>query len=118
MIFFSKLHSPKNTAMKKQTLVLALALLANAFPLFAQKAPFRFGDVSIEELTMASCSFYPEASAMILGEMGEIYFRYDDEKGWQYTLEVTRRSSGWPKKRANSAMKGLSYEISCRRPRR
>ncbi len=77
--------------MKKQTLVLALALLANAFPLFAQKAPFRFGDVSIEELTMASCSFYPEASAMILGEMGEIYFRYDDEKGWQYTLEVTVR---------------------------
>lgn len=57
----------------------------------AQKAPFKFGKVSKDELKLTACSFYPEANAMILGEKAFLRFEYSDQTGWGYQLEVTRR---------------------------
>ena len=54
---------------------------------YAQKSPVRFGKVDEDQLQMTSCDFFPEADAMIIAETADLYFNYDDVKGWQYTLD-------------------------------
>jgi transglutaminase-like putative cysteine protease len=53
----------------------------------AQKSPVRFGKVSEDDLKQSACDFYPEAHAMIVAEEANLYFNYDQIKGWQYILE-------------------------------
>lgn len=65
-------------------------LLGMPVLLLAQK-PFYKKDVSIEDLELASCSFYPEAQSMILGKFGELSVLYTEGKGFIYQLKVTVR---------------------------
>lgn len=58
---------------------------------FAQKAPFKIGKVSEEELLLEKCDFYPDAHSMILAEYGKLDFVYNDDKGFQYQMEVSVR---------------------------
>lgn len=57
--------------------------------IYAQKRPIKYGKVTEEELTLKECSFFPEANAMILAEMGVLHFTYND--GWKYEATITRR---------------------------
>ncbi|MFY0605591.1 MAG: DUF3858 domain-containing protein [Cyclobacteriaceae bacterium] len=51
----------------------------------------KYGKVSKEELLMDSCSFFPEATSMILGEVGALRFNYNSDNGWNYLLDITIR---------------------------
>jgi len=82
------LNQTENLPMKKFSLLAVLFLLATA--VLCQR-PFKFGKVTDQELNLASCDFFPAAKSMILGEFGDLKFRYDDDKGWQYKLQVTKR---------------------------
>lgn len=68
-----------------------LALLLTSLNLFAQKAPFKFGKVTEDELLLDKCDFFSEANSMILGEFGELDFIYNNQKGWQYHIKVLVR---------------------------
>jgi hypothetical protein len=57
----------------------------------AQKSPIKFGSISNEELQMKECTFYKDAHAMILGEVGYLKFQHQTDKGWQTVLNVTVR---------------------------
>ncbi|MEQ8365039.1 MAG: DUF3858 domain-containing protein [Cyclobacteriaceae bacterium] len=69
----------------------AMLCLANTSFVAAQEKFARFGKVSEEELKMTECDFYPEATSMILAETGVLRFAYNNEKGWQYVMDVTVR---------------------------
>ena len=72
-------------------LLFATICLANLTTILAQKKSARYGKVSEEELKMTKCDFYPEAASMILAETGELHFVYNNDKGWQYVMNVTVR---------------------------
>lgn len=57
----------------------------------AEKSPFKFGKVTEEEMAIQECDFEPDAKSMIIGEMGDLKFQYDNLKGWQYRMEVEVR---------------------------
>ena len=57
---------------------------------YAQKA-LRMGKVTKEDVNLTECAFYPEANAMILGESGDLRFRYNNDHGWQYSLDYVGR---------------------------
>ncbi|MEP4533605.1 MAG: DUF3858 domain-containing protein [Cyclobacteriaceae bacterium] len=57
----------------------------------AQKTKFKYGKISTQELKMEECAFYPDADAMILGRTGRLSFHYNNDKGWQYNLQVIER---------------------------
>ncbi|SNS81564.1 Transglutaminase-like superfamily protein [Ekhidna lutea] len=57
----------------------------------AQDINSRWGKVSKEELQMTQCPFDSTADAMVLSKTGELTFSYSDEKGWRYSIEVTKR---------------------------
>ena len=57
----------------------------------AQKYPYKFGKVSLAEMEMDSCSFYPDAHSMVLAEKGVLSMSYDNDKGWKYSLHTTVR---------------------------
>lgn len=56
----------------------------------AQKK-FKFGKVDISDLKMEKCEFYPEAKSMILMEVGDLGFIYDDDNGFRYQFTITKR---------------------------
>lgn len=59
--------------------------------LFAQKAPFKFGDVSMEELKM---KYYPgdsSAAAVVLADFGESSITYNQGKGFELRFKRSRR---------------------------
>jgi hypothetical protein len=62
------------------------------FPSYAQLKSFKFGKVSMEELSKTHCSFDSSASAMYLFKTGSVNLRYNDNrKKWQYEYEVEFR---------------------------
>ncbi|WKV11298.1 hypothetical protein [Marivirga harenae] len=69
--------------------VLVLVLLV-LFPvtILSQKYPFKIGKVDKADMAIDSCSFYPDAKAMIIAEYGDLKFQYDQDAGWQYRIEV------------------------------
>jgi hypothetical protein len=78
--------------MKKTfTTTLLLYCIIATHALFSQKNEIKYGKITEEELKMTECAFYPEATSMILGESGVLRFLYNNDKGWQYSLEVTVR---------------------------
>ncbi|HTJ48931.1 MAG TPA: DUF3857 and transglutaminase domain-containing protein [Cyclobacteriaceae bacterium] len=54
-------------------LILALVSLSIIQPIFAQKSPIKFGNVSMEEMTMSSYPKDSSASAVVLVDYGEAY---------------------------------------------
>ena len=68
-----------------------IGMLFLVIPCFSQKNNFKFGNISKEELTMKTCEFYPEANSMILADIGNLRFKYDNDHGFQYHFEVVRR---------------------------
>ncbi len=78
----------------KNVLLLSISLLwLVSGSLFAQTSPdrFRFGKVDKEDLELESCSFDPEADAMILGEKADLHFVYVNEVGFKYVYEYQVR---------------------------
>src|SRR6476620_4114013 len=58
----------------------------------AQKAPFKFGNVSIEELKMTSYEKDTSASAIVLGDFGVSTIKYyQSDDNWRITFERTQR---------------------------
>ncbi|MDW3190855.1 MAG: DUF3857 domain-containing protein [Cytophagales bacterium] len=72
---------------KKLSFVLIIFFIHSAH---AQK-PVKYGKVTKEDLLLEKCSIDPDANAMILGKSGILRFRYNNDKGWQYSLEVVVR---------------------------
>lgn len=72
---------------RKLSLVLTIFVIHSAH---AQKA-LKYGKVTKEDLLLEECSIDPDANAMILGKSGVLRFRYNNDKGWQYSLEVVVR---------------------------
>jgi len=58
---------------------------------FSQKPPFKVGKISKEQFELKECSFYPEAKSMILSEYGDLNFRYENDNGWKYQMDVAVR---------------------------
>jgi len=73
--------------MLQRTLSCLALLCLGTTMLFAQKAPMKFGKIDEDDLSLASCSFEPEADAMVLGEYTNLYVSYLDKVGWRYTCE-------------------------------
>jgi hypothetical protein len=67
--------------------LLVLFFLAT-ISVFGQQKKLKYGKVSIEELALKECSFYPEAEAFTLAKTGFLYFQYNNDKGWQYKIDV------------------------------
>lgn len=65
-----------------------LIFLFLPFLLLSQKYPFKIGKVDKEDMAIDSCSFYPEATSMIMAEYGDLKFQYDQDAGWQYRIEI------------------------------
>ena len=57
----------------------------------SQDYPYKFGKVSLKEMQMEQCSFFPEANSMILAEKGYLKLLYDNESGWKYRLNTVVR---------------------------
>ena len=70
---------------------LSVICMIALFPTYAQKPPFKFGDVSMNELTMNRYDKDSSASAVILGDFGETAIRYNQSKGFQLFFERTKR---------------------------
>lgn len=58
---------------------------------FCQKAPIKFGDVSMDELKMTVYPKDSSAEAVVLVDFGESDLRYNETKGFQLMFERTRR---------------------------
>lgn len=72
--------------------LIAFSLLFSiSIPLISQKTPFKYGKISVEELSMDSCHFYSEAKAMVIGELGVISFNYSSDNGFQIVFDHTVR---------------------------
>ncbi len=52
---------------------------------------FKPGKVTVEDLTMKECSYYPEADAMVLGQTGTLTFFYTEETHWFYEIDIVKR---------------------------
>ncbi len=74
--------------MRKLLIIFGILL---SFTLNAQKPPLKYGKVSKDELNMERCDFHPEAYSMILYNYGNLSFKYNNEKGWQYRMQVIVR---------------------------
>ena len=57
----------------------------------SQDYPYKFGKVSLKEMQMKECSFFPEANSMTLAEKGILKFVYDNENGFKYQLNTVVR---------------------------
>jgi hypothetical protein len=57
----------------------------------AQKAPFKFGDIPIEDLKMKVYEKDSSAEAVILGDFGESSMNYTENNGFQITFTRMRR---------------------------
>lgn len=57
----------------------------------AQNYPYKFGKVSLDEMEMENCSFYPDANSMILAENGNLKMTYSMIDGWKYILKTVVR---------------------------
>jgi len=58
---------------------------------FAQKAPVKFGDVSLDEVKMTTYPKDSSASAVVLKDFGETKFVYDNNRGFILNFERTTR---------------------------
>lgn len=76
--------------MTKQTKLLALFLLF-ACPIFAQKAPIKFGEVPPEDLKLTTYSADTTAIAVVLADYGVSTFTYSEDKGFMIRFERTMR---------------------------
>ncbi len=76
---------------QKNFLLSVLFVYLVSTPIYAQKYPYKFGKVSLEELEMKECSFSPEAHSMVLAEKGVLKMSYWSNGGWKYTLSTTVR---------------------------
>ncbi|MCP4124745.1 MAG: DUF3857 domain-containing protein [Bacteroidetes bacterium] len=83
----------------KRTLVF-IALLVSV-SVFAQKPTVKYGNVSKADLLLEKCSFEEDAEAMVLARSGELEFVYDNNKGWQYTMDVVVRMKIFSKEGMN-----------------
>ncbi len=70
------------------TVILHFALL---IPVYSQKAPAKFGDVSMEELKMTTYDPDTSAAAVILVDYGQSSLEYNQEKGFRVVFERLRR---------------------------
>ncbi|WP_375581440.1 hypothetical protein ABWH96_10695 [Marivirga tractuosa] len=73
--------------LKNYTLAFLLFTLV-PFTIMSQKFPFKIGKVDKNDMAIKSCSFYPEASSMIMAKYGHLKFQYNTDAGWQYRMEV------------------------------
>lgn len=65
--------------------------LASFLLLFEAQAQYKFNKVTKEDLTLESCDFYEGADAMVLGEHAKLTFRYTNDVGWQYVIDIERK---------------------------
>lgn len=65
----------------------AFLCLISFYSAFSQKAPIKFGNVSIEELKMSKYESDTTASAVVLADYGQSQINYSDTKGWQLFFE-------------------------------
>ncbi len=70
---------------------LLLLCLFVSLSVSAQKLPFKFGKVDVSDLEMKQCDFYPDATSMTLAEYGIINFKFSDDHGFQYIMDVAVR---------------------------
>lgn len=75
----------------KNLITLAISFLI-CFYVHAQKAPFKFGSVSIEDLKMTRYEKDTSAAAVILGDFGTSTITYDQSRSdWKLTFERIER---------------------------
>lgn len=74
-----------------RTSLWAVALFLVSFLPISLFAQVKLNKISKSELEMTSCSFYEEATSMILGTKADLNFIYHDDKGWQYKYDLVIR---------------------------
>lgn len=75
-----------------KSLLTAVILTILCFPTWAQKAPFKFGSVSIEDLKMTRYEKDTAASAVVLGDYGSSNITYSQSTGdWTVNFERIQR---------------------------
>ncbi len=75
----------------KSFLVTVIVYVSILISVYSQKAPAKFGDVSIEELKMTTYDPDTSAAAVILVDFGQSSLEYNQEKGWRVVFERLRR---------------------------
>jgi len=71
--------------------ILSLLFLAFSTVVYAQKAPAKFGDIPMEDMTMKVYQLDSSAEAVALVDYGESSIAFTDNKGFQITFERLRR---------------------------
>lgn len=69
------------------TIILAILSLSS----YSQKPPFKFGEVSIEDLKMDQYELDPSAPAVVLADFGESTITYNQGKGFEIRFKRMRR---------------------------
>lgn len=75
----------------KLALICGALLLCASGNLWAQKAPFKFGDIPMEDMKMTVYPKDSSASAVVLGDFGISTFDYSSTNGFQIEFERVRR---------------------------
>ncbi len=83
-------------------IILKLALIVLCFNAYSQKAFMKYGNIDEDELKMETCSFYEGADAMVIGEIGDLEFNFENDKGWQYVYNVLIRVKVFNKEGKNN----------------
>lgn len=74
-----------------KSLVLGLSVCFLITTSHAQKAPFKFGDIALEDLKMSRYDKDSSASAVVLGDFGESSINYSQNNGFTLNFErITR----------------------------
>ncbi|MDP4282516.1 MAG: DUF3857 domain-containing protein, partial [Bacteroidota bacterium] len=67
--------------------IVACFILLSLFSPLAAQEKIKFGKIDIADLKMNRCPFDSSADAMILGDIGQTYFLYDDLHGFSMIFE-------------------------------
>ena len=70
---------------------LTLFLLLLNYSLYAQKMPFKFGDLDRDLIEMSVYPLDSGADAVVLSDFGNAYFFYDSKNGFFFNFERTTR---------------------------
>lgn len=73
--------------MKLKQAFLAVMLVGITFPAFAQHTEMKWGKIDQQDLEMKVYAADTAAEAVILGDYGEVYFTYNNEKGFQLNVK-------------------------------
>lgn len=68
-------------------LIIVSLLLSSSFPCIYSQETMKFGKIDPADLNLKTCPFDSSADAMVLGDVGQTYYVYDDHEGFVMMFE-------------------------------